>query len=224
MPTIAIIDDEAKYRNSDVNGLNLKLPKGWNAIGISPLPSLGEYPSWIADNEIAALLVDENLGAKSSTGKEHVDYEGHDLVRSLRRRNKTLPIYFLTAFADKAAVKREATEVDGTFDKGEFRKDRAGYARRITRRGKEYFNSVRDQLAQLNQLSVRIATGKATAKERKDAKAIQTNLEIPLLTETFNDRSEWLAQFEEQVDQFEKLQKDIEKHLKLRKRSAAKKK
>lgn len=227
MPTVAIVDDEPRYRNSDVRALRLKLPKGWKAIGISPLPTLGEYPSWIADNEVAALLVDQNLGAKSNTGKGHVDYQGHDLVRSLRKRNKTLPIYFLTGFTLDTEVKEQATEVDGTFDKKDFRRDRAGHARRITRRGKEYFNSFKDQLAQLNELSVKIATGKATPKERRDARAIQTNLEIPLLTETFSDRSEWLAQFEVQVEQFERLQTEIHQHLKKnqnRKRSPGKKK
>lgn len=224
MPTIAIVDDDTRYRNLDVNGLRRRLPKGWSAIGTPPLERLGDYPSWIAENEVAVLLVDEKLDNRSTGPTGHVRYKGHDLVKSLRARNKTLPIYFLTDYASNPTVKDQVTAVDGTFDKGAFRRDRAEYIKRMTRRGKDYFNSVKDQLTDLNTLSLKIAKGEATAKERADAKAIQTSLELPLLTESFNTRSEWLAEYEQKVKEFEKLKKEVQKYLKPIPRKAAKKK
>lgn len=223
MPTIAIVDDETRYRNSDVLDLNLKLPKGWSAIGISPFEYLSEYPSWIAENEIAVLLVDQELDSHASGPSGHVDYKGHTLVKSLRARNKTLPIYFLTNYGDQNPVKQRISDVEGIFDKKAFRRNRTDYIKRITRRGKDYFNSVKDQLAELNKLSLKIAKGEATEKERKDAKAIQTHLELPLLTESFNDRSEWLAEYEDKVDQFERLKKQLERYVTQKSRKPKKK-
>lgn len=222
MPTIAIVDDETRYRNLDVNGVKRKLPKGWSAIGTAPLQRLTDYPSWIAENDVAVLIVDEELGNRSATPTGHVRYKGHDLVQSLRARNKTLPIYFLTNYANQ--VKAQITAVEGVFDKKLFRRDRAAYVKRLIRRGKDYFNSVKDQLADLNTLSLKIAKGEATAKEKKDAKAIQTSLELPLLTESFNTRSEWLAEYEQKVKEFAKLKKEVQKYLKPRHRKVAKKK
>jgi DNA-binding NarL/FixJ family response regulator len=223
MPTIAIVDDETKYRNADVKGINRNLPNGWSAIGTAPLERLTDYPSWIAENDVAVLIVDEELGNRSASPTGHVRYKGHDLVQSLRARNKTLPIYFLTNYANQKPVKDHIPAVEGVFDKKLFRRDRADYVKRLTRRGKDYFNSVRDQLADLNTLSLKIAKGEATAKEKNDARAIQTSLELPLLTESFNTRSEWLGEYDKKVKEFEALKKQVQKYLQAKPRKAAKK-
>src|ERR1051325_9232979 len=113
MPTIAIVDDETRYRNFDVKGVNRNLPKGWTAIGTAPLQRLTDYPSWIAENDVAVLIVDEELGSRSASPTGHVKYKGHDLVHSLRARNKTLPIYFLTNYANQKPVKDQIPAVEG---------------------------------------------------------------------------------------------------------------
>lgn len=223
MPTIAIVDDETRYRNSDVKGVERNLPKGWKAIGTAPLERLGDYPSWIAENEVAVLIVDQELGNRSATPGGHVRYKGHDLVQSLRGRNKTLPIYFLTNYASLSPVKAQIPAVEGIFDKKLFRRDRAAYVKRLIRRGKDYFNSVKDQLAELNTLSLKIAKGEATAKDKDRAKAIQTSLQLPLLTESFDTRSDWVAEYEEKVKEFEKLKKELQKYLAPNSRKTAKK-
>lgn len=223
MPTIAIVDDETRYRNLDVKGVNRNLPKGWNAIGTAPFERLADYPSWIAENDVAVLIVDEELGNRSASPKGHVRYKGHDLVQSLRARNKTLPIYFLTDYAGNTPVKAQIPAVEGVFDKTLFRRDRPAYVKRLIRRGKDYFNSVKDQLADLNTLSLKIAKGEATNKEKMDVAAIQTSLELPLLAGSFNTRSEWLAEYDEKVKEFEKLKKEVQKYLKPKPRKAAKK-
>ena len=224
MPTIAIVDDETRSRNQDVTALNLNLPKGWTAIGTAPLRHLSDYPSWIAENDVAVLLVDEELGRQASSPTGHVQYKGHNLVNALRARNKTLPIYFLTNYGDQKSVEDQIPAVEGVFDKKLFRRRRADYIKRMTRRGKDYFKSVKDQLAELNDLSLKIAKGDATTSERKNAKALQTSLELPLLTESFNTRSDWLAEYEQKVKQLEKLKKEVEQHLTPRQRRIAKKK
>lgn len=224
MPTIGIVDDETRSRKLDVDALNLNLPKGWKAIGTAPFEHLGDYPSWIAENNVAVLLLDQELGRQSSSPTGHVRYKGHNVVKTLRARNKTLPIYFLTNYGDQAAVEEQIPAVEGIFDKKLFRRRRADFIKRMTRRGKDYFKSVKDQLAELNDLSVKIAKGEATAQERRNAKALQTNLELPLLTESFNTRSEWLAEYEQKVEQLDKLQKEVQRYLNPQQRRIAKKK
>lgn len=215
MPTIGIIDDDPKSRNSDVRSLNTHLPKnkGWTAIAVHPLPYLKDYPSWIAENEIAVLLVDEKLGGKSSGVGDHVNYKGHDLVKSLRQGNKTLPLYFLTNYGGESPVTQRFADVEEIIAKRDFKKNRARYVDRFTRKGKEYFESVKDQLAQLNDLSLKIAKGEATEEDKKNAKAIQMNLELPLTTEPCSDRSEWHEQYDEKVKEFDELRKEIETYL-----------
>jgi hypothetical protein len=179
---------------------------------------LKDYPSWIAENEIAVLLIDEKLGGKSIGIGDHVNYEGHDLVKSLRQRNKTLPLYFLTGFKDNAAVAQRFADVEEIIDKDDFKKNRSRWIDRFTRKGNEYFESVKDQLAQLNELSLKIAKGEATQKDKRKAKAIQTSLEIPLTTESVSDRSEWAQQYEEKLKEFDELRKEIASYLKQKSR------
>lgn len=220
MPAIAIVDDDPKSRDSDVRSLNTHLPrdKGWTAIAIHPLPYLKDYPSWIAENEIAVLLVDEKLGGRSAGTGGHVNYEGHDLIKSLRRSNKTLPLYFLTNFAGNTPVTQRFGDVEDIISKNDFKKNRARYVDRFTRKGAEYFKSFKDQLAQLNDLSLKIAKGEATEEDKNNAKAIQLNLELPHITEPCGDRSEWLEQYEGKVKEFEGLRKEIETYFKQKNR------
>ena len=216
MPTIGIIDDETRYRDTDVRNLNIQgnLPKGWKAIGVSPFPHLNDYPSWIAENDIAVLLIDEELGRQSSRADGHVNYKGHDLVKSLRQKNKTLPLYFYTNYGGEPPVTQRVTDVEGIIDKQVFRRNRADWVKRITRKGNDYFTSFRDQLAQLNELSLKIAKGEATAEDKKNAKALQTHLELPLSSDPCDDRNEWITQYEEKVKEFDDLKKEIEAYLK----------
>lgn len=220
MPTIAIVDDDPRSRDSDVRSLNTHLPKdkGWAAIAIHPFPHLKDYPSWIAENEIAVLLVDEKLGGRAADASKHVNYEGHDLIKSLRRNNKTLPLYFLTNFAGNTPVTQRFADVEDIISKNEFKKNRAKYVARFTRKGGEYFKSFRNQLAQLNDLSLKIAKGEATAEDKKNAKAIQLNLELPHIIEPSDDRSEWLEKYEDKVKEFEGLRKEIETYFKQKSR------
>jgi len=219
MPAIGIVDDDAKSMESDGRSLNTHLrSKGWTAIGVHPLPHLKDYPSWIGENEIAVLLIDEKLGGKSKVIGGHVKYKGHDLVKWLRRGNKTLPLYFLTNYGGESPVTQRFADVEDIIDKKDFKRNRVRWIDRFTRKGKEYFNSVKEQLAQLNDLSLKIAKGEATDEDKQNAKAIQTNLEIPLTIESCSDRSEWVEQYEEKVREFDDLRKEIETYLKQKNR------
>ncbi len=223
MPTIGIVDDDAKSRDSDVRSLNTYLrSKGWTAIGIHPFPHLKDYPSWIGDKEISVLLIDQKLRGRANSTGGHVDYDGGDVVKSLRRGNKTLPIYFLTNHGGDAPVTRRFADVEDIIDKTVFKKNRVRWVDRFTRKGNEYFESVQDQLAQLNELSLKIAKGKATVEDKKNAKAIQTNLELPLTTDSCSDRSEWVEEYEEKVKEFDDLKKEIENYLKQKNRKKKK--
>ena len=219
MPTIGIIDDDVKSRDSDVLSLNTHLSdKGWTAIGEHPLPNLKDYPSWIGENGISVLLIDQKLSGKATATSGHVDYEGADVVELLRQGNKTLPIYFLTNHKGDASVIQQFANVEEIIAKSDFKKNRLGWIDRFTRKGKEYFDSVKDQLTQLNDLSLKIAKGNATEKDKENAKAIQTKLELPLMTEPCGDRSEWLERYEGKVEEFDNLRREIENYLKQKNR------
>lgn len=97
MTMIGVIDDRDVDRQMIVDGIGLGNKEGgWGIINTVPLPALDEYPAWISQNKICALVLDELLDEKVNNGKA-VDYQGHDLVDFVRERFRTLPIFVVTA-------------------------------------------------------------------------------------------------------------------------------
>ena len=102
MPNLGLIDDRVDSRQAFMLKIKLPLKKTyseWDIIDTSPFKNLEDYDSWIIENEISAIIIDEKLDEghiDSEIG--HSEYLGHQVVQYLRSRFKELPIYCVTSY------------------------------------------------------------------------------------------------------------------------------
>ncbi len=129
MTAIAVIDDRDNIRKMIVDEILLgNQESGWQIIDSVPLPSLEEYPSWIGQNKICAMVIDELLDEKIING-EAVNYWGHDLVDFIRERFKTMPIFIISAHSDDDSLQERFKDVEEIIERDDFSRD---YARVCT--------------------------------------------------------------------------------------------
>ncbi len=217
MPTVGIIDDRRKLRHTLAVNLSTQLPTDWQYIESDPLPDLSDYPGWIGENEIVALITDEKLHEQAADSKSHVSYNGHDLVDFLRKRYATLPIFVVTSYDDDEALLKRFKDVDGIINRRGFNRSPEEFVPRITRASQQYFETMQKQLTELSVVASKIATGKTTKKDKDKAKALQTNLQTPF-ADQLTDRSEWLSKLEAELTELDRLKEEIEDYLKKKKK------
>jgi len=217
MPTIGIIDDRRKPRRTLTRNLKTQLPPEWESVDSDPLPNLGDYPGWISENEVVALIVDEKLHEQATDSHSHVGYSGHELVDFLRERFATLPIFVVTSYADDDALQRRFKDVEAIIWREDFNKHVQKWVPRITRASQQYSDVVQQQLTELSEVASKIATGKATKRDKQKAKAIQSRLQTPF-ADQITDRSEWLNKLEGQLKEFERLREEIDGYLQKKKK------
>jgi DNA-binding NarL/FixJ family response regulator len=215
MPAIGIIDDRSEHLKQLATALNFELPEKWETVPLEPLAELHDYPSWIAENEVVALLIDEKLNEVQGTASGiAVNYYGHDLVDFLRSHLPTFPIFIVTAYSTESELQERFGAVEGIIQKAEFLKDVEKYAPRIIRAGQHYLYTFESELATLSDFASKAAIGqKLTDAEQKRAKAIQTKIGTAFSVDGISDRSQWLGEMEETLNELEKLKDEIESFL-----------
>jgi CheY-like chemotaxis protein len=231
MPTIAFVDDR-KDNLETITGLidlglrRIEAAETWSSVHSFPLESLQEYPSWIAENEVSVLVLDERLNEASPPGRRPVEYNGHDVVDQVRKSFRTLPIFVITSFPDVDDLKQRFGEIEDIIARGDFRvrpMSSAGrkssapsyvdYVNRMVRVGRNFYDEHQTQLAQLATIAERIARGEASEDEVGEAKALQQNLALPFLVDPVTERAEWLSKFEREIAKLSELEGKIRQHL-----------
>jgi len=212
MPVIGIVDDRDEDLEQLKTALELESPDKWEAIPQSPFPELRDYISWITENKVATLLVDEKLDEVSPNPDfGAVSYRGHDLVDFLRARLPTLPIFIVTGYSTEPELIHRFGEVEGMIDKIEFHKNAEAYTQRITRAGQRFLDTFEAELATLSDFAFKSATGQqVTAEENQRAKAIQSQIGTAFPIDDISDRSQWLGEMEKAVRELEKLKDEME--------------
>lgn len=211
MPIIGIIDDRDDVRTIMIDSVRLALPDGWEAIDISPFSSLDTYPSWISQEEIAVLIIDERLNeVASASGAVH--YEGHDLVDYMRLHIPEFPIFVVTSYKEDAhELEERFKDVEDIITRNQFYERSGDYISRIIRAGQRYLQAFEHELAELADFAKKSAAGEAvSSEERERAKAIQTKIETAFPIENIASRGEWLSQMEQLITELEALKTDIE--------------
>lgn len=230
MPTIAFVDDRRDNLETITGLIELGLrkieAKLWSSVNSLPLENLVDYTSWISENDVSVLVLDERLNEASQPGRRPVKYNGHDVVDQVRKTFRTLPIFVITAYPDVDALKQRFGAIEGIIARREFRaapvsssgRRSAGpsyvdYVSRMVRVGTNFYEEHQAELTQLGILAEKIALGSASEDEKNRAKALQTNLSLPFLVEPLTEREEWLSKFERQVSNLSELERKIRQHL-----------
>jgi CheY-like chemotaxis protein len=213
MPTIGIVDDRRVLRTTLRRTLSAVLPDEWDSIDSEPLPELNLYPSWITENEISALIVDERLHEQAADVEGHVTYSGHDLVDFLRERFPTIPIFIVTSYIEDDPLKSRFKDVEGIFPRGLFVTEAENYVPIILRASQRFIETYQRELSELSEIAMKIAKGEATQEDQERGRAIQNKIETAFAIDEISSKSEWLDKLDATLSEFQQLKSEIEDHL-----------
>ena len=213
MPAIGVVDDRRDPRETLVKRIKLFLPKNqnWDVLDTAPLEQIEDYPSWIAENDISVLILDERLHEAAEKDELAVEYDGHNVIDFLRERYATLPIWVITAYEDDEQLQQRCSEVENVLPRNDFSDHADTYVARFVRFGTKFYQENKQQLERLAELSRKIAGGVATPEEITEIGGLQRNLTLPL--QSLQLRSEWITKMEQTLDELEDLGKRIRQHL-----------
>ncbi|WP_298514125.1 hypothetical protein [uncultured Kordia sp.] len=218
MLKVAIIDDNKELRNRVAKRISRYLKKEgikWEVKHYDPLEEIEDYASWIVQNKVVILIVDEKLNVVPNEKGKSTSYSGHDIVKLLRVTNKQLPMYVITAFDDDTVLQGMKGQFDGIVSRTLFsdKKNAEQYMQRFVRATQSYLNNYQEEYNRLAQLSELVALDKATKEDISELKGLQTKLEIPLTSLSINDRKQWLIELEDKTIKLEELSNKIKQFL-----------
>lgn len=214
MFNIGIVDDRKDLRETlsrliDVS-LKINHPE-WSVIDVAPFDNVEDYFSWIIENDIAVLILDEKL----QEIKSNVKYNGSDLIKKIRKKLKDFPVFAITSYPEEPDLKNQFSLFDEILDRDEFTNKTDDYIFRFIRSGQRFLETHATHLLKISELSEKIAIGKGSDEEKDELKALQT-----LLGLSQNDnlsREDWLKQYEAKLDDLEKISSKIDVFLKNKK-------
>lgn len=231
MPRIYVIDDRDEGR---IVADNIDLELGnmsdkWSAEHKQPLENLHDYLSWLNEEDVAVLVVDERLKEVPLQGSNKtVDYLGHELVDFLRNHRPDFPIFIVAGDVMVEDVKMRFRDVEGIVGRKEFNKsaekDEKGekieesgaekYVPRMVRAGQRYLRTFETELSFLSEISSKLAQGeKVLEDDMRRAKAIQQKLVISAGISDISTKREWIDQMESLAQELEEFKNEIEQHL-----------
>ena len=217
MPTIALIDDRKKQRESTQiiiqDYLKDNYPE-WKCIDIFPFENIDDYISWIGENDIAVIIIDEQLQEESKNGT-NVSYDGHNFIDYIRKTHPTFPVFAMTAYSVTDNLSERYGLFDDIIEDNEFSEKPEKSVDRFIRAGQRFTEVYQSELEKLSEISKKIAEGeKIPDHELKQAKAIQERLGIPYTIDNMKNRSHAIDQLNKQLNEFESLTNEIQQFLK----------
>jgi len=210
MPTIAVVDDRTTQRRQLVNGITTSdaLPESWEAVGFDPLPEIQNYPDWINEYDIAALVLDERLREEQDDVEVHVDYDGHNVVDLIRGSLPTFPIFIVTAVPNDPSVRERFANVEDIIDRKRFVADSEQLVPRIVRSGQRFYESNEEKLGRMEELSELTAQDKASENELKELSALRAHFQRPY-EDQVQTPDAWVTDFENSVRELKELEARI---------------
>jgi hypothetical protein len=212
MAKIVVVDDNKDQRGTYAIRLRQflkELNSDIQVIDIFPFEKPSDYYGFIDAENISAIIVDEKLHNDSQPDKPPVGYNGSDLVMYIRERYKYIPFFTLTNFPEDQVLQEKINEYDYIFSKKEFTIKQVEIIQRACQR---YLDENQKELSMYDDLTRKIASGKAGDDDIEKLKALQQKLQIPLSTD-LKDREEWLNEYERQITALGDIKTKLEKKL-----------
>ncbi|MFD0932231.1 hypothetical protein ACFQ0R_06390 [Psychroflexus salinarum] len=216
MALVAIIDDRLNERRRLSKRISRDIKAqgiNWDIDHFDPLPQKEDYNKWIVQNKVVILIVDEKL-KEGNVGGIHANYDGHDLVKEVRKTNKELPIVVISSYVDD---EDELESMKGDFDdiisRSDFIKSDEStkqYVNRFIRYTQNYLENFEKEYLKLAELSELVALDEANENQINELKALQAKLELPLSSFVITDRKKWLEELESKSKKLEELSKKLE--------------
>jgi CheY-like chemotaxis protein len=218
MLKVAVVDDNKELRKKVAKRIARYLKSeniNWEVAHLDPLKSEKDYAAWIVKNKVIILIVDEKLNVMPNSEGISVTYSGHDIVKLLRKTNKQLPIYVITAYDQDTVLQGMKGAFDGIVNRNLFsiKENSDQYLQRFVRATQTYLINYQSEYERLGELSELVALDKASDNEIRELKGLQTKLQIPLTSLLSNDRKAWINKLEEKTNKLESLSEKIKKFL-----------
>lgn len=214
MKVFLIIDDNKEQAETVQTNIQIVLDSHNTEYAINtlfPFEKIEDYFAYIEENEVCVLILDEKLNNQPNADGKTVDYLGHNLVTILRSRIKDLPIYTITNYANDSDLQHVFSEYEQIISRKDFYESPEKYVPIMVRAASKFVDRSSELLSELTQLSQEIASGDKSTEKIARLKALQTSLELPLIS--FDDRQSWLDEYEKQLTDLKSVKDELEKRL-----------
>ncbi len=214
MPAIAIVDDRESDRETIGRVVRsvlktLKEDQVWSVVLDDPPARERDILHWLDEHDATVLVTDWKLN-EGAKGDRVVNYEADRLIREIRRKRPTFPIFVITGFEAEARV--YLSEVENVFNRKNFTKDASTVIPQILRAGLRRYQEQRELLTRMDTLARQVAIGAATDGEREELKSLEGFFQVELPTIVTLDTV--LADLEEVTKRADTLRRKVEKRVK----------
>jgi hypothetical protein len=214
MSNFAIIDDNQEQSSTLKTALEHYLKQnrsGFNVITQFPFKDLEDYFAFIDQENVCVLILDERLNDQSINDSGPVEYKGNQLVTIIRQRLKDFPVFMVTTHSQDGEVISKFEDFEYIISRQEFIEEGSKFTPIIIRSAQRYLESNAKELSEYDYLTREIAQGNTNPDVIKRLNALQVKLELP--TNSFDDRTAWLEEYDTRIKELEKLEAEIKKKL-----------
>ena len=214
MPSIAIVDDRKNDRETIGRVVRSTLKKlkqtdSWSVVSDEPPSKERDVLQWLDENDATVLITDWKLN-EGAKGQRVVNYEADRLISEIRTKRPNFPIFVITGFESEART--HLKEVENIFSRQDFTRNADTVVPQMLRAGLRRHEEQRDLLVRMDALARLVATGKASAKHRKELKGLQGYFQAELPTIISLDTV--LNNFEGAKRKAETLREQVERRMK----------
>ncbi|WP_421773664.1 hypothetical protein [Gracilimonas sp.] len=214
MKNIALVNDREDQRETLADLMRLGLEnEEWTIIDIEPFRNVNKYASWVLEEQVTVLILDERLDEAALSDGSNVDYRGHDVAELLTESHKDLPIFSLTNYKDDKGLKESLSHFHFIIDIRNFEEDLDNHLNNIKKQGDDFYSRNKKRLSRLSQLAEKVAVGNFSNKDLEELKALQTLLSIPHLPLVDISREDIIRRLENINKQIEGLIDKAEKEM-----------
>lgn len=197
MPVIALVDDRSEPRTTIARMMRRSMRgTDWEVIDIAPFEALADYPSWIRENEISVMVLDERLNEIADDSDGAVGYAGHNLAVFLRNTIPDLPQFIVTNVPDTPELGDAAGTLDAIIQRADFRNKSDIYVQRMMRAGVSFAERFKSELHALDEISKAVVQGEASDEQLFNLGALRGKMQF----ESFVTEGSRLADSTEQLE------------------------
>lgn len=216
MRYIGLIDDREVTRTS--LKLSILIPliakgkeeQGWDIIDIEPFKDISDYVTWISENEISILIIDEKLNESTL-----VNYLGHNVVILLRDAFPELPIFCITAAKREPDLDENYEYYNFILSKNDFQERRDEFVNLFIKSGEDFYRKYTEKKDRLSELAGLMAKENGEVSDKVKSEADDIRDFLMLTHKVDNSTSEaWLEEFSLKVKNFEEILEKINSDLK----------
>ena len=220
MITIGIIDDNAEQRDSFKDAIEIYLHKNNRSeiavVDSEPLQNIEDYASWINQNDIAALIIDEKLADMplTATGVS-CGYEGHDMAKDLRDKSSVIPIHVVTSATTNDELKENRQLFESVLSRKEFLDNQEQFSEVFIRSAQRYYEENRLLFERIAELSKKLVLdSNSTAEDLKELEGIQQYIQTPLVTQEMVLRQNLIESFKQDLEELRQINDEAKEFLK----------